>query len=82
MGSAFVPMIVDDSLNSRNIFFVNGPFSDGNGQHVHRISERFRGRQKKMDKGRKKLWETNSGSDFWVEMKKDGLKTGAKPGRS
>jgi len=35
-----------------------------------------------MDKGRKKLWETHSGADFWVEMKKDGLKTGAKPGLS
>ena len=55
MGSAFVPMIVDSDLNRRNIFFINGPFPDGNGQHVHRISERIRGRQQKMHRPQKKL---------------------------
>ncbi|MCF8070633.1 MAG: hypothetical protein K9L30_18790 [Desulfobacterales bacterium] len=86
MSPALVPMAVNGGLNSRNIFFGNGPFSDGNGQHVHRISERFSGRQQKIHKPQKKivgrgLFE-EIGVDFWVEMKKDGLKTGAKPGIS
>ena len=61
MSPALVPMAEDGGLNSRNIFFGNGPFSDGNGQHVYRISKRFSGRQQKMDIGRKKLWATRRG---------------------
>ena len=53
MSPTLVPMAVDGGLNRRNIFFVNGPFPDGNGQHVHRISERISGRQKKMNRGQK-----------------------------
>jgi hypothetical protein len=55
MSSALLPMAVDGGLNRRDIFFGNGPFSDGNGQHVHRVSERFNGRQQKMNRPEKKL---------------------------
>ncbi len=64
MSSALVPMPDDCGLNRRNIFFVNGPFSDGNGQHVNRISERTSGRQQKMHGPQKKV----AAGDFAREL--------------
>ena len=55
MSSTFIPVLVDSGLDRRNIFFVNGPFPDGNGQHIHRISERIPGRQQKMHWPQKKI---------------------------
>ncbi len=54
MSPALIPMLIDGSLNKRNIFFGNGSFSDGDGQHVHRISEKTIGRQQKMHRNEKK----------------------------
>lgn len=50
-------MLVNSSLNQINIGLVNGSFSDGDGQHDQRITERTHGRQKKMQGSEKKLWE-------------------------
>ncbi len=55
MSPALIPMLIDGSLNKRNIFFGNGSFSDGDGQHVHRISEKTIGRQQKMHWSQKKI---------------------------
>ena len=37
-------------MDLNNISVDDGPFSDGNGQHTHCITERARGRQPKMQK--------------------------------
>jgi len=46
--AAQVPMLIDDGLDQWQIGVGNGPFSDGDGQHDHRISKRILGRQLKM----------------------------------
>lgn len=43
--TSYIPVPVNNSLNQIKIGFVNGFFSDGNGQHSHCISERKQGRQ-------------------------------------
>ena len=48
MGTSAAPMLVDNVLDKRNIFFGNSAFSDGYGQHDDCISERYFGRQLKM----------------------------------
>ena len=48
VGAAAVPMFIDNSLNEWQIDVANGLFSDGDGQHDHRISKRILGRQLKM----------------------------------
>jgi len=47
LGTTFMPMLRNGSLNQGNIGFGDGPFSDGNGQHSNCISELNRRRQKK-----------------------------------
>lgn len=48
VGAAAMPMFIDDVLDKGNIFAGNDAISDGYGQHDDCISERIRGRQKKM----------------------------------
>ena len=55
MLSALIPMGVNGGLNGFKRSLVNGSFADGDGQHVHCIAERRRGRQRKMQAGEKKL---------------------------
>ena len=50
MLSALTPMRIDRGLDLNNISVGDGPFSDGNGQHTHCITERAQGRQAKMKK--------------------------------
>ena len=50
MLSALTPVLIYRGLNLDNISVGDGPFSDGNGQHIHYISERAQGRQPKKGK--------------------------------
>ena len=50
MLSALTPMRVNRGLDLNDISVGDGPFSDGNGQHTHCITERAQGRQPKMGK--------------------------------
>ncbi len=54
MLSALTPKRINRGLNLNNISVGDGPFSDGNGQHTHCITERAQGRQPKIRKGEKK----------------------------
>ena len=54
MLSALTPVLIYLGLNLDNISVGDGSFSDGNGQHIHYISERAKGRQPKMGKSEKK----------------------------
>jgi len=45
MLSALMPKRINRGLDFNDISVVDGPFSDGNGQHTHYIPERARGRQ-------------------------------------
>ena len=84
MSSALILILIDSGPNKRDIFFVNGSFSHGNKQHIHRIAERMHGRHRKMQGTQENLsyrgFFREIGVVFWVEMKEDGLKTGVKPG--
>ena len=55
MLSALIPKRINGGLNLNNISVGDGPFSDGNGQHTHYITERTQGRQPKMGKSEKRL---------------------------
>ena len=55
MLSALTPMRINRGLNLNNISVGDGPFSDGNGQHTHCITERAKGRLPKMKKSKKKM---------------------------
>ena len=44
MLSALTPVLIYRGLNLDNISVGDGLFSDGNGQHIHYISERAQGR--------------------------------------
>ena len=48
MLSALTPMRINRGLDLNNISVGDGPFSDGNGQHIHCIKERAQGRQPKI----------------------------------
>jgi hypothetical protein len=50
MLSTLIPKCINRGLNLNNISVGDGPFSDGNGQHTHCITERAQGRQPKMGK--------------------------------
>jgi len=50
MLSAPAPVLIDRGLDWNDVVSGDGPFSDGNGQHIHYIPERARGRQAKMKK--------------------------------
>ena len=57
MSTAFVPMLPDSSLDQLKVGLDDRPFSDGNGQHSHCISEQNRRRQQKMHENEKiGLW--------------------------
>ena len=56
MLSALTPKRINRGLNLNNISVGDGPFSDGNGQHTHFITERAQGRQPKIKK--------NGGAEF------------------
>ena len=53
MLSALTPMRINRGLDLNNVSVGDGPFSDGNGQHTHCITERAQGRQPKMGKSEK-----------------------------
>jgi hypothetical protein len=53
MLSALTPMLICRGLNLNNISVGDDPFSDGNGQHTHCITERAQGRQPKVKKSEK-----------------------------
>ncbi len=55
MLSTLIPKRINRGLNLNNISVGDGPFSDGNGQHTHCITERAQGRQPKMGKSEKNL---------------------------
>jgi hypothetical protein len=55
MLSTLIPKRVNRGLNLNNISVGDSPFSDGNGQHTHCITERAQGRQAKMGKSEKNL---------------------------
>jgi len=46
--AAVVPMLINNVLDDGQVGLANGPVSNGDGQHDHRISKRIRGRQLKM----------------------------------
>ena len=71
MLSALTPVLIDRGLNLDNISVGDGPFSDGNGQHIHYISERAQGRQPKMKKSEKK----QAGCDLTAELTKSWVET-------
>ena len=76
-------MLINSSLDQLNISLGDNSFSNGNGQHAHCISEKGRRRQQKMHGAKKsvgRVFWMKIIVDFWVEMKKDGLKTGGKSG--
>ena len=54
MLSALIPVGVNGGLNGFKRSLVNGSFADGDGQHVHCIAKRRRGRQRKMHRSEKK----------------------------
>jgi hypothetical protein len=41
-------MLINNVLDYGQVGVINGPVSNGDGQHDHRISKRIRGRQLKM----------------------------------
>ena len=55
MLSALTPVLIYRGLNLDNISVGDGPFSDGNGHHIHYISERAQGRQPKIGESDKKF---------------------------
>ena len=86
--AAVVPMLIDNGLDQWQIGVGNGPFSDGDRQHDHRISKRIRGRRQKMHEIKKyfsrqfeleAVGRIGNGLPIcWVEMKKGGLKMSLK----
>lgn len=70
--AAAVPMIIDNSLNEWQIGVANGPFSDGDGQHDHRISKRILGRQQKMQ-----VMKIFFQENFWQEIRQARLAANA-----
>jgi hypothetical protein len=53
MLSALAPMHVDRGLDRNDVLSGEGPFSNGQRQHVHRIIRKECGRQPKMKKVKK-----------------------------
>ena len=48
MLSAPAPVLVDRGLDWNDVLSGDGPFSDGQRQHIHRITKKGCGRQPKM----------------------------------
>ena len=55
MLSAPAPVLVDRGLDWNDVLSGDGPFSDGQRQHIHCITEKGYGRQPKMQKSEKNL---------------------------
>ena len=55
MLSAPAPVLVDRGLDRSDVLSGDGPFSDSQRQHIHRITEKGYGRQPKMKKSEKNL---------------------------
>jgi len=53
MSATFIPILPDNNLDQFKVALGDGPFSDGNGQHSHYISEQDRRRQQKMQRSEK-----------------------------
>jgi hypothetical protein len=83
--AAVVPMLINNVLDYGQVGVMNGPVSNGDGQHDHRISKRIRGRQRKMQRdanyfqGEYQRDNRQRAQIFadgpWVEMKNHGLKS-------
>ncbi len=76
MLSAPAPVLVDRGLDRNDVLSADGPFSDGQRQHIQRITKKRCGRQPKMKKV-KKIGGWNLTVKFvraWVETKNCGLK--------
>ena len=56
MLSALAPVLVDRGLDRNDVLSGDGPFSDGQRQHIHRITKKGCGRQPKMKKSEKNWW--------------------------
>ena len=71
-------MVPDSGLYQLKVGLGDGPFSDGDGQHCHCISDRNNRRQQKMHEIEKNYrWNlTGNLTRLWVEIKNRGLKTG------
>ena len=79
MLSALAPVLIDRGLDWNDVVSGDGPFSDSNGQHSHCITEKGFGRQPKMQKIGKKIFEGNLIAELiksWVETINCGLKIG------
>ena len=63
MSAAFIPILPDSGLDRLKVGLVDGPFSDGDGQHCNCISDRNRRRQKKMHRSEKNLV-----GGIWLEI--------------
>ena len=70
MLSAPAPVLIDRGLDWNDIVSGDGPFSDGQRQHDHCITEKGFGRQPKMKKSGKILM----GWNLTAELVKIGLK--------
>ena len=76
-GTAFIPMFIDSDLNRLKISVSDCSFPDGNGQHIHCISEGKKPRQQKVKKSEKNIGRENltgKSVEKWVETKNRGLK--------
>ncbi len=74
MLSTPAPVFIDRDLDWNDVVSGDGPFSDGNGQHSHCITEKGFGRQPKM---KKILVGWNLTAELvksWVETINRGLK--------
>jgi hypothetical protein len=70
-------VLIDRGLDWNDIVSGDGPFSDGQRQHSHCITEKGCGRQPKVGKNEKNLMGRNLTAELaknWVEMKNCGLK--------
>ncbi len=79
MLSTPAPVFIDRGLDGNDVVSGDGPFSDSQRQHSHRITEKGCGRQPKMKKSEKNLVGCNLTAELvrsWVEMKNCGLKMG------
>ena len=80
MLSAPAPVLIDRGLDWNDIVSGDGPFSDGQRQHDHCITEKGFGRQRKIKKSEKNFGSgdlTRKSVEKWVETKNYGLKIGA-----
>ncbi len=56
MLSALAPVLIDRGLDRNDVVSGDGPFSDSQRRHSHRITEKGCGRRPKMKKVKKFWW--------------------------